>query len=135
VRVHKEQGKTFMLTVLRANSSGLTVKFNSLQLRPMVKTGYENLLLVRFLIEIQIPSVRKSSVSIVEHGRWQRWWPWCGSGILVGCGSLCWIPWLCCWCVFCTSPLLISFLFDKNHASLHERAPSMSNHGAFESGC
>ena len=25
--------------------------------------------------------------------------------------------------------------FDKNHASLHERAPSMSNHGAFESGC
>ena len=31
VRVHKEQGKTFMLTVLRANSGGLTVKFNSLQ--------------------------------------------------------------------------------------------------------
>jgi len=60
--VHKEQGKTFMLTVLRANSGGLTVKFNSLQLRPMVKTGYENLLLVRFLIEIQISSVRKSSV-------------------------------------------------------------------------
>ena len=33
------------------------------QLRPVVETGYENLLLVRLLVEIQIPSVRKSSVS------------------------------------------------------------------------
>ena len=29
----------------------------------MVETGYENLLLVRLLVEIQIPSIRKSSVS------------------------------------------------------------------------
>ncbi|ONM20537.1 hypothetical protein ZEAMMB73_Zm00001d005170 [Zea mays] len=32
-------------------------------LRPVVETGYENLLLVRLLVEIQIHSVRKSSVS------------------------------------------------------------------------
>ncbi|XP_066393805.1 uncharacterized protein [Miscanthus floridulus] len=32
-------------------------------LRPVVETGYENLLLVRLLVEIQIPSVRKSSVA------------------------------------------------------------------------
>ncbi|XP_044960047.1 uncharacterized protein LOC123411172 isoform X2 [Hordeum vulgare subsp. vulgare] len=30
-------------------------------LRPVIETGYENLLLVRLLVEIQIPSVRKSS--------------------------------------------------------------------------
>ncbi|XP_078440116.1 ribosomal RNA small subunit methyltransferase G [Wolffia australiana] len=32
-------------------------------LRPVVETGYENLLLVRLLLEIQIPSIRVSSVS------------------------------------------------------------------------
>ncbi|KAG2641542.1 uncharacterized protein LOC120669413 [Panicum virgatum] len=32
-------------------------------LRPVVETGYENLLLVRLIVEIQIPSVRKSSVA------------------------------------------------------------------------
>ncbi|CAN6197583.1 unnamed protein product [Urochloa humidicola] len=32
-------------------------------LRPVVETGYENLLLVRLLVEIQIPCVRKSSVA------------------------------------------------------------------------
>nr|CAD1836015.1 unnamed protein product [Ananas comosus var. bracteatus] len=32
-------------------------------LRPVVETGYENLLLVRLLLEIQIPSIRKSSVA------------------------------------------------------------------------
>lgn len=32
-------------------------------LRPVVETGYENLLLVRLLVEIQIHSVRKSSVA------------------------------------------------------------------------
>uniref|UniRef100_A0A8R7QWC4 Uncharacterized protein n=1 Tax=Triticum urartu TaxID=4572 RepID=A0A8R7QWC4_TRIUA len=31
-------------------------------LRPVIETGYENLLLVRLLVEIQIPSARKSSV-------------------------------------------------------------------------
>ncbi|KAG0454387.1 hypothetical protein HPP92_025691 [Vanilla planifolia] len=32
-------------------------------LRPVVETGYENLLLIRLLLEIQIPLVRKSSVT------------------------------------------------------------------------
>ncbi|KAJ3678567.1 hypothetical protein LUZ60_002370 [Juncus effusus] len=32
-------------------------------LRPVVETGYENLLLVRLLVELRIPSVRKSSVA------------------------------------------------------------------------
>ncbi|MQM09012.1 hypothetical protein Taro_041866 [Colocasia esculenta] len=32
-------------------------------LRPVVETGYENLLLVRLLLELRIPSIRKSSVS------------------------------------------------------------------------
>uniref|UniRef100_A0A1D1Y054 Gamma-glutamyl phosphate reductase n=1 Tax=Anthurium amnicola TaxID=1678845 RepID=A0A1D1Y054_9ARAE len=32
-------------------------------LRPVVETGYENLLLVRLLLEIQMPSIQKSSVS------------------------------------------------------------------------
>ncbi|XP_078175357.1 ribosomal RNA small subunit methyltransferase G isoform X2 [Carex rostrata] len=32
-------------------------------LRPVVETGYENLLLVRLLVELKIPSVRKSSVA------------------------------------------------------------------------
>lgn len=32
-------------------------------LRPVVETGYENLLLVRLLVELQIPSTRKSSVA------------------------------------------------------------------------
>ncbi|PKA66423.1 hypothetical protein AXF42_Ash007121 [Apostasia shenzhenica] len=32
-------------------------------LRPLVETGYENLLLVRLLLEIQIPSARRSSVA------------------------------------------------------------------------
>ncbi|XP_077241952.1 ribosomal RNA small subunit methyltransferase G isoform X2 [Tasmannia lanceolata] len=31
-------------------------------LRPVVETGYENLLLVRLLLELQIPSIQKSSV-------------------------------------------------------------------------
>lgn len=33
------------------------------QLRPVVETGYENLLLVRLLLELQMPSIRKSSVN------------------------------------------------------------------------
>ncbi|KAI3856164.1 hypothetical protein MKX03_027746 [Papaver bracteatum] len=32
--------------------------------RPVVETGYENLLLVRLLLESQVPAVRKSSVSV-----------------------------------------------------------------------
>jgi hypothetical protein len=32
------------------------------QVRPVVETGYENLLLVRLLLEMRIPSIRKSSV-------------------------------------------------------------------------
>ncbi|OAY72489.1 hypothetical protein ACMD2_12812 [Ananas comosus] len=36
---------------------------SALKLRPVVETGYENLLLVRLLLEIQIPSIRKSSVA------------------------------------------------------------------------
>ncbi|KAK2630883.1 hypothetical protein QOZ80_UnG0720300 [Eleusine coracana subsp. coracana] len=32
-------------------------------LRPVVETGYENLLLVRLLVEIRVPSTRKSSVA------------------------------------------------------------------------
>lgn len=35
---------------------------NFLQVRPVVETGYENLLLVRLLLETRIPSIRKSSV-------------------------------------------------------------------------
>lgn len=35
---------------------------NFLQVRPVVETGYENLLLVRLLLESRIPSIRKSSV-------------------------------------------------------------------------
>ncbi|XP_068639916.1 uncharacterized protein [Aristolochia californica] len=31
--------------------------------RPVVETGYENILLVRLLLEVQIPSIRKSSVA------------------------------------------------------------------------
>ncbi|KAG1354869.1 hypothetical protein COCNU_07G009810 [Cocos nucifera] len=31
-------------------------------LRPVVETGYENLLLVRLLLELQMPSIRKSSI-------------------------------------------------------------------------
>ncbi|EXB30869.1 hypothetical protein L484_012399 [Morus notabilis] len=31
--------------------------------RPVVETGYENLLLVRLLLEMRLPSIRKSSVS------------------------------------------------------------------------
>jgi len=42
------------------------------------------------------------------HGRWQRWWPWCRSGMLVGCASLRWISWLRCWCVCFKNPLPIS---------------------------
>ncbi|ONK72359.1 uncharacterized protein A4U43_C04F18600 [Asparagus officinalis] len=33
-------------------------------LRPVVETGYENLLLIRLLVELQIPSTRKSMVSV-----------------------------------------------------------------------
>jgi hypothetical protein len=32
------------------------------QVRPVVETGYENVLLVRLLLEIKVPHVRKSSV-------------------------------------------------------------------------
>lgn len=32
------------------------------QVRPVVETGYENLLLVRLLLETRTPSIRKSSV-------------------------------------------------------------------------
>jgi len=35
--------------------------------RPVVETGYENLLLVRLLLETKIPSIRKSSVSVNAH--------------------------------------------------------------------
>lgn len=38
--------------------------FNAFQVRPVVETGYENLLLVRLLLEIRNPSIRKSSVGI-----------------------------------------------------------------------
>lgn len=34
------------------------------QVRPVVETGYENLLLVRLLVEMRVPSIRKSSVCI-----------------------------------------------------------------------
>ena len=34
------------------------------QVRPVVETGYENLLLVRLLLEMRIPSIQKSTVSI-----------------------------------------------------------------------
>ncbi|MCH85259.1 hypothetical protein A2U01_0006103, partial [Trifolium medium] len=34
----------------------------SCQVRPVVETGYENLLLVRLLLETRTPSIRKSSV-------------------------------------------------------------------------
>ncbi|KAK1283342.1 hypothetical protein QJS10_CPB21g00406 [Acorus calamus] len=33
-------------------------------LRPVVETGYENLLLVRLLVEMRIPSIQKSSVAV-----------------------------------------------------------------------
>lgn len=33
----------------------------------MVETGYENLLLVRLLLEMRIPSIRKSSVGISDN--------------------------------------------------------------------
>ncbi|XP_044366355.1 uncharacterized protein [Triticum aestivum] len=36
---------------------------SAVKLRPVIETGYENLLLVRLLVEIKIPSVRKSSVA------------------------------------------------------------------------
>ena len=47
-------------------------------------------------------------MSVAEHGQWQRWWPWCRSGMLVGCASLRWISWLRCWCVCFKNPLPIS---------------------------
>jgi hypothetical protein len=34
------------------------------QVRPVVETGYENLLLVRLLLEIKLPHLRQSSVHI-----------------------------------------------------------------------
>lgn len=39
----------------------------SCQVRPVVETGYETLLLVRLLLETRVPSIRKSSVGI-KHG-------------------------------------------------------------------
>ncbi|RWR91687.1 hypothetical protein CKAN_02085300 [Cinnamomum micranthum f. kanehirae] len=43
--------------------------------RPVVETGYENLLLVRLLLEIQIPSIRKSSVAagLTVEGILENW--------------------------------------------------------------
>ncbi|KAL5981438.1 hypothetical protein ACLOJK_015499 [Asimina triloba] len=37
--------------------------FVVMEVRPVVETGYENLLLVRLLLEIRLPSIRKSSVA------------------------------------------------------------------------
>ncbi|KAK9207350.1 hypothetical protein WN943_017635 [Citrus x changshan-huyou] len=44
-------------------------------LRPVVETGYENLLLVRVLLEIRMPSIRKSSVSegLTVEGILENW--------------------------------------------------------------
>ncbi|KAH9731900.1 uv radiation resistance-associated protein [Citrus sinensis] len=44
-------------------------------LRPVVETGYENLLLVRLLLEIRMPSIRKSSVSegLTVEGILENW--------------------------------------------------------------
>lgn len=44
-------------------------------IRPVVETGYENLLLVRLLLEIQIPSIRKSSVAdgLTVEGILENW--------------------------------------------------------------
>ncbi|KAK4411411.1 hypothetical protein Sango_0214100 [Sesamum angolense] len=43
--------------------------------RPVVETGYENLLLVRLLLETQIPSIRKSSVAegLTVEGILENW--------------------------------------------------------------
>ncbi|KAG2725286.1 hypothetical protein I3760_01G058700 [Carya illinoinensis] len=43
--------------------------------RPVVETGYENLLLVRLLLEMRIPSIRKSSVSegLTVEGILENW--------------------------------------------------------------
>lgn len=43
--------------------------------RPVVETGYENLLLVRLLLEMQIPSIRKSSVAdgLTVQGILENW--------------------------------------------------------------
>ncbi|XXG84997.1 hypothetical protein AAC387_Pa11g0178 [Persea americana] len=43
--------------------------------RPVVETGYENLLLVRLLLELQIPSIRKSSVAagLTVEGILENW--------------------------------------------------------------
>ncbi|THU56662.1 hypothetical protein C4D60_Mb11t19590 [Musa balbisiana] len=45
-------------------------------LRPVVETGYENLLLVRLLVELQVPSVRKSSVAdgLTVEAILENWW-------------------------------------------------------------
>ncbi|KAK9202314.1 hypothetical protein WN944_017524 [Citrus x changshan-huyou] len=44
-------------------------------LRPVVETGYENLLLVRLLLEMRMPSIRKSSVSegLTVEGILENW--------------------------------------------------------------
>ncbi|XP_031743124.1 uncharacterized protein LOC101221288 isoform X1 [Cucumis sativus] len=43
--------------------------------RPVVETGYENLLLVRLLLEMRLPSIRKSSVAegLTVHGILENW--------------------------------------------------------------
>eukprot|EP00268_Persea_americana_P053638 TRINITY_DN6091_c1_g2_i1.p1 TRINITY_DN6091_c1_g2~~TRINITY_DN6091_c1_g2_i1.p1 ORF type:complete len:190 (-),score=29.61 TRINITY_DN6091_c1_g2_i1:518-1087(-) len=43
--------------------------------RPVVETGYENLLLVRLLLELQIPSIQKSSVAagLTVEGILENW--------------------------------------------------------------
>ncbi|OVA14284.1 hypothetical protein BVC80_9027g45 [Macleaya cordata] len=43
--------------------------------RPVVETGYENLLLVRLLLEIQVPTIRKSSVAagLTTEGILENW--------------------------------------------------------------
>lgn len=45
------------------------------QVRPVVETGYENLLLVRLLLETRIPSIRKSSVAegLTVEGILEKW--------------------------------------------------------------
>ncbi|XP_027349085.1 uncharacterized protein LOC113860776 isoform X4 [Abrus precatorius] len=47
----------------------------SSQVRPVVETGYENVLLVRLLLETRIPSIRKSSVAegLTVEGILENW--------------------------------------------------------------
>ena len=49
--------------ILRSLSLYL-IRILTWQVRPVVETGYENLLLVRLLLETRLPSIRKSLVGI-----------------------------------------------------------------------